>query len=159
MSKKKILFICHGNICRSPMAEFIMKDFVRKENLENEVHIESAASSAEEIGNGIYPNAKEQLVKHNIDGFREKIARQVRKSDYDEFDYLVIMDEENRYGLKRIVGEDSDNKIYKMLDFVDDEKLRGKDVDDPWYTRDFDLCFDEIKKGCEGLLLHLKCRK
>lgn len=156
MGGKKVLFICHGNICRSPMAEFIMKDFVRKENLENEIYIESAATTTEEIGNSIYPNAREQLVKHNIDGFRDKRARQVKKSDYDEFDYLIIMDEENRYGLKRIVGEDRNNKIYKILDFVDDEKLKGKDVDDPWYTRDFDLCFNEIEKGCEGLLLHLK---
>ena len=154
--KKKILFICHGNICRSPMAEFVMKDLVKKENLENEIYIESAATSAEEIGNGIYPNAREQLTKHNIGGFKDKRARQVKKSDYDEFDYLIIMDEENKYGLKRIVGEDRNNKIYKMLGFVDDEKLKGKDVDDPWYTRDFDLCFEEIEMGCEGLLLHLK---
>lgn len=138
------------------MAEFVMKDLVKKENLEDEIYIESAATTTEEIGNSIYPNAREKLVKHNIDGFRDKRARQVKKSDYDEFDYLIIMDEENRYGLKRIVGEDIDNKIYKILDFVNDENLKGCDVDDPWYTREFDLCYDEIVKGCEGLLLHLK---
>ena len=146
----KILFICHGNICRSPMAEFIMKSKT------DEYYIESAATSAEEVGSSIYPQAREQLVKHNIKGFKDKRARQVKKPDYDEFDYLIIMDEENRYGLKRIVGEDIDNKIYKILDFAEDEKLKGKDVDDPWYTRDFDLCFNEIEKGCEGLLLHLQ---
>ena len=152
----KILFICHGNICRSPMAEFIMKDLVQKENFENEIYVESAATSAEELGNGIYPQAREQLVKHNIGGYKGKTARQVRKSDYDEFDYLIIMDEENSYGLRRIVGEDKDKKIYKILDFAEDKNLKGNDVDDPWYTREFDLCFDEIEKGCEGLLLHLK---
>ena len=152
----KILFICHGNICRSPMAEFIMKDLVQKENLENEIHVESAATSAEELGNGVYPQAREQLVKHNIGGYKDKIARQVRKSDYDEFDYLIIMDEENSYGLRRIVGEDKDKKIYKILDFAEDKNLKGNDVDDPWYTREFSLCFDEIEKGCEGLLNFLK---
>ena len=152
----KILFICHGNICRSPMAEFIMKDLVKKEKLENKIYIESAATSTEEIGNGIYPQAREQLVKNNIGGYKGKTARQVRKSDYDEFDYLIIMDEENKYGLRRIVGEDIDNKIYKMLDFVEDKNLKGNDVDDPWYTREFGLCFSEIEKGCEGLLNFLK---
>lgn len=145
-NKKKILFICHGNICRSPMAEFIMKSKT------NDYYIESTATSAEEIGNSIYPQAKEQLIKHGIGGFKNKRARQVRKSDYDEFDYLIIMDEENRRALERIVGEDKDNKIYKILDFVDDNFLKGSDVDDPWYTRDFDKCFEEIEKGCEGML-------
>lgn len=154
-SKIKILFICHGNICRSPMAEFIMKDIVKKNNVENQFNIESAATSAEEVGNSIYPNAREQLIKHNIGGFKDKRARQVRKSDYDEFDYLIIMDEENRYGLERIIGRDSESKISKLLDFVDDEKIKGQDIDDPWYTRDFDLTYDEIKKGCEGLLKFL----
>ena len=138
------------------MAEFIMKDILKKEKLENRIYVESAATSAEEIGNGVYPQAREQLIKHNIGGYKGKTARQVRKSDYDEFDYLIIMDEENQYGLKRIVGDDKNHKIHKMLDFADDEELKGKDVDDPWYTRDFDLCYDEIVKGCEGLLSHLK---
>ena len=138
------------------MAEFIMKEIVKRDNLENEIYIESAATSTEEVGNSIYPNAREQLIKHNIGGFKDKSARQVRRSDYNDFDYLIIMDEENYYGLKRIVGEDHDNKIYKILDFVSDENLKGHDVDDPWYTRDFDLCFDEIEKGCEGMLSHLK---
>lgn len=138
------------------MAEFIMKHIAIRENLENNIYIESAATSTDEIGNSIYPNAKEQLVKHNINGFKDKTARQVKKTDYNEFDYLVIMDEENRRGLYRIVGDDIDNKIFKMLDFVDDENIKGKDVADPWYTRNFDICFDEIDKGCEGLLLFLK---
>ena len=152
----RILFICHGNICRSPMAEFIMKDLVKKAKLDNKIYIESAATSTDEIGNGIYPKAREQLVNHNISGYKDKTARQVRKSDYVEFDYLIIMDEENRYGLKRIVGDDTDNKIYKLLDFVDDEKYKGKDVDDPWYTREFGRSFSEIEKGCKAFLLYLK---
>ena len=122
----------------------------------DEFYIESAATSTEEIGNGIYPQAREQLIKHGIGGFKDKRARQVRKSDYDEFDYLIIMDEENRHGLERIVGKDPDNKIYKMLDFVDDESLKGRDVADPWYTRDFNKSFEEIEKGCEGLLRFIR---
>ena len=152
----KVLFICHGNICRSPMAEFLFKDIVRNENLEKDIYVESAATSTEEIGNGIYPKAREQLASHNISGYKDKTARQVIKSDYEEFDYLIIMDEENRHGLKRIVGDDSDSKIFKLLDFVDDENYKGKDVDDPWYTREFGRCFDEIKKGCEAFLSYLK---
>ena len=135
--KRKILFICHGNICRSPMAEFVMK------SLTNDYYIESAATTTEEIGNPIYPPAKEQLIKHKITGFNDKTARKVTIDDYEKFDYLIIMDEENRHGLKRIINDDNDNKIRKLLD---------KDISDPWYTRDFDLCFDEIYRGCIELL-------
>lgn len=131
------------------MAEFIMKSKT------DDFYIESAAISTDEIGNGIYPMAIEQLKKHEIGGFNDKKARQVKKSDYDEFDYLIIMDEENRYGLKGIVGEDKEHKIYKLLDFVEDENLKGLDIDDPWYTRDFDRSFDEIEKGCDGLIKFL----
>ena len=143
---KKILFICHGNICRSPMAEFILKSKTK------DCYVESAATSTEEIGSHIYPKACEQLVKHGIKNFENKRARQVKKSDYEEFDFLIIMDEENRYGLKRIVGEDKEHKIYKLLDFVEDEYLKGLDIDDPWYTRDFDRSYNEIEKGCDGLI-------
>ena len=152
----KILFICHGNICRSPMAEFVMKDLVAKEKLEDKFCIESAATSAEEIGNGIYPQAREQLVKHNISGHKNKTARQIEKSDYDEFDYLIIMDQENEHSLRRIFREDGDNKIHKLLEFAEDDKIKGADIDDPWYTREFGLCFDEIESGCKGLLDYLK---
>ena len=138
------------------MAEFVMKDLISKENLENEFYIESAATSVEEIGNGIYPPAREQLVKHNINGFKSKTARQVRKSDYDEFDYLIIMDEENMHGLRRIVGEDTDNKIHKLLEFAEDDKLKDTDIDDPWYTGEFGFCFNQIESGCRGLLAYLK---
>ena len=153
---RKILFICHGNICRSPMAEFVMKDLVAKEKLNNKFYIESAATSAEEIGNGIYPQAREQLAKHNISGYKNKTARQIKQSDYDEFDYLIIMDDENEHSIRRILGEDRDNKIHKLLEFAEDDKLKGTDIDDPWYTRKFGLCFDEIENGCKGLLTYLK---
>lgn len=134
---KKILFICHGNICRSPMAEYIMKSFT------NDLYIESAATSTEEIGNHIYKSAQEVLKRHNITNFSNKIARQVNKSDYDKFDYLVIMDEENRRGLMRIIDNDPNNKVIKLLD---------RDIEDPWYTRDFDKCYDDIYQGCKILL-------
>ena len=149
---KKILFICHGNICRSPMAEFILKSKTK------DCYVESAATSTEEIGSGIYPKACEQLIKHGITNFKSKRARQVKKSDYEEFDYLIIMDEENRHGLLKIVGEDKDNKIYKLLDFSCDEKIKGKDVLDPWYTRDFDKAYEDIEKGCIGLIEYLKSK-
>ena len=132
------------------MAEYIMK------SLTTDYYIESAATSLGEVGNSIYPQAKEQLVKHGISGFKDKRARQVKKTDYEEFDYLIIMDEENKYGLERIIGKDINNKVYKILDFVNDADKKGQDVDDPWYTRDFDKCFDEIKNGCEGLLQFLE---
>ena len=138
------------------MAEFIMKDLVAKESLEDKIYIESAATSSEEIGNGIYPQAREQLVKHNIGGYKAKTARKVQKSDYDEFDYLIIMDEENDRWLRRIVEEDTDNKIHKLLEFAEDDKLKDTDIDDPWYTREFGRCFDEIEEGCKGLLAYLK---
>lgn len=134
---KKVLFICHGNICRSPIAEYIMK------SLTNDLYIESAATSNEEIGNHIYPPARQELKKHNIKGFENKTARQVNKSDYDKFDYLVIMDEENRRGLMRIIDNDQNNKVIKLLD---------RDIDDPWYTRDFDKCYNDIYQGCKILL-------
>ncbi len=147
---KKILFICHGNICRSPMAEFILKSKTK------DCYVESAATSTEEIGSHIYPKACEQLVKHGIKNFENKRARQVKKSDYEEFDFLIIMDEENRYGLIKIVGEDKENKIHKLLDFSCDEKIKGQDVLDPWYTRDFDKAYEDIEKGCIGLIKYLK---
>ena len=117
-------------------------------SLTDKYYVESAATTTEEIGNGIYPNAREQLKSHGIGGYKDKVARQVTRADYDKFDYLVIMDEENRWGLKRIVGDDKDGKIHKLLEFagLDD------DISDPWYTRDFDLCFNEIYKGCEGMI-------
>ena len=156
MEKKviKVLFVCHGNICRSPMAEFIMKHLLKEKGIENELYIESAATSNSEIGNGIYPPAKKTLYLHSIKdvGIDKKVARQVKKEDYDKFDYILVAEEVNKNGVLRIVGQDSENKIFKILDFANDESLKHKDIDDPWYTGDFEKSYVDIMAGCMGFL-------
>ena len=154
----KILFICYGNICRSVMAEFVMKDLIKKQNIEKDFYIESAAVSTEEIGNHIYPLAKDCLYRHGIHNkeINEKRARQLTKKDYQEFDYLIIAEESNRRMALKLVGEDVDNKINKLLDFAEDSDLRDQDIDDPWYTRNFDKAYNDIVAGCKGLLKYLQ---
>ncbi len=142
----KILFICHGNICRSPMAEFLMKELVAARGLENEFHIESAATSTEEIGNGVYPPVKKILNARGID-CRAKHARQMTAADYKKFDYIVCMDQNNLRNMQYIV-EDTEGKVSRLLDFTDSPH----DVADPWYTRDFSLTEREIELGCRALL-------
>lgn len=139
--------LCHGNICRSPMAEFVMKKLISDAKLSDKIYVESAATSTEEIGNPVYHRAKDELVKHGIQGFDKKKARQVTIKDYDDFDLLVVMDGENLRGLKRIIQNDADNKIHKLLEYAD-----GGDIEDPWYTRNFDKVYSQIEKGCKGLL-------
>lgn len=146
----KILFVCHGNICRSPMAEFILKDMATKRGISDQFHIESAATSYEEIGNPVYPPAKAELSRHGI-GCKGKTARKLRKEDYANFDYLIAMETSNLRNMKRDIPNDPEDKIYRLLDFTD----RPKDIDDPWYTRQFDVTYGEIEKGCEALLKHL----
>ena len=148
---KKILFVCHGNICRSPMAEFIMKDIVKKAGMDDQFHIESAATSTEEIGNSVYPPARRKLAEHGI-SCEGKTARQMTRSDYDRFDLLVGMDEWNIRNMKRIVGGDPDNKIFKMLDFTS----RHGDVADPWYTGNFDATWRDCLEGCEMIFQQYK---
>lgn len=148
-----ILFICHGNICRSAMAEFIMKAIVRVKGCEDMFHIESAAVSAEEIGNGIYPPAKRCLSQHGIAFDQSKTARQVRKEDYDKFDLLTCMDESNVRRLYRIIGEDPFRKVRMMMSFT----VRGGEVADPWYTGDFETTFQDLLDGCNGLFDYLLC--
>lgn len=143
----RILFVCHGNICRSPMAEFVMKDLVEKKGIANEFHIASCATSREEIGNGVYPPAKRKLSENGI-SCAGKTARQMTKGDYDYFDYIVAMDTMNLRNMFQFVGEDKDKKVSLLMDFTD----TPGDVQDPWYTGDFDATWRDVNKGCKGLL-------
>ena len=143
----KILFICHGNICRSPMAEFIMKDLVRKAGLEAQFHIESAATSTEEIGNPVYPPARRKLAEHGID-CTGKTARQLTNADYDKYDLLIGMDRANLRNMHRICGGDFASKLHLLMDYTD----RPGDVADPWYTDDFETTWWDVLEGCRGLL-------
>ena len=145
---KKILFICHGNICRSPMAEFVFKALVKVYGLEDMFHIESAAVSTEEIGNPIYPPAKRCLTQHGIPFDNGKRARQVTREDYDKFDLLICMDESNVRRLRRIVGDDPDGKIHLMMGYTGD----FRDVADPWYTGDFETTFQDVLAASEAFL-------
>ncbi|MBP3484547.1 MAG: low molecular weight phosphotyrosine protein phosphatase [Oscillospiraceae bacterium] len=143
----KILFICHGNICRSPMAEFVMKDMVKKVGLEKAFYIESAATSTEEIGNPVYPPARKKLAEHGI-SCAGKTARQLRRSDYGEYDLLIGMDQANLRNMHRICGGDPEGKLHLLMDFTD----RPDDVADPWYTNDFEATWRDVEEGCRGLL-------
>lgn len=146
----KILFVCYGNICRSPMAEFIMKDLVSKKGESDNFYIESAATSAEELGNPVYPPAKRILnsIGINCDG---KFARRITKGDYEKFDYIIGMDEMNRRALKSFFN-DVDNKISILLDFTD----RKGEVADPWWTRDFNATLFDVTEGTNALYEHIK---
>ena len=143
----RILFVCHGNICRSPMAEFVMKDLVSKAGLADSYYIESAATSTEEIGNAVYPPARRKLSEHGI-SCEGKRSRQLRRSDYDRFDLLIGMDGWNIRNMLRICDGDSDGKIHKLMDFTS----RPGDVADPWYTGDFDATWRDVLEGCQGIL-------
>ncbi len=147
----KILFICHGNICRSPMAEYIFRDMVTKRGLSDRFSIASAATSREEIGNPVYPPAKRKLREHGIDPVG-KTARQMTKRDYEEYDYLLAAEQYNIRNMKRIIGDDPAQKVYRLLDFSD----RPRDIDDPWYTGNFDTAWNDIVEGCEAFLEYLK---
>ena len=148
MIMKNILFVCHGNICRSPMAEFIFKALVKARGLEGRYHIESAAVSTEEIGNPIYPPAKRCLSQHGVWFDPEKRARQVIPADYERFDLLICMDASNLRWIRRIIPEDPEGKIRLMMSFAGS----GRDVADPWYTGDFEQTFQDVLEGCEAML-------
>ena len=143
----KILFVCHGNICRSPMAEFVMKDLVKKAGQEGRFHIESAATSTEEIGNPVYPPARRKLAEHGID-CTGKRARQLTNSDYGKFDLLIGMDRANLRNMQRICGGDPSGKMHLLMDYTS----RRGDVADPWYTDDFETTWQDVLAGCRGLL-------
>ena len=143
----KILFVCHGNICRSPMAEFVMKDLVKKAGMEDVFSIASAATSTEEIGNPVYPPARRKLSEHGI-SCAGKTARQLRRADYEHYDYLVGMDSANFRNMQRICGGDPEGKISLLLDYTD----HPGSVADPWYTGDFEATWQDVLAGCRGLL-------
>lgn len=147
MMKHRILFVCHGNICRSPMAEFVMKHLVGKAGLEENFYIESAATSTEEIDNSVYPPARRKLAEHGI-GCQGKTARQMTRSDYERFDLLVGMDAWNIRNMTRICGGDPQGKIVMLMDYT----CRPGDVADPWYTGDFEATWRDVLEGCQGLL-------
>ena len=145
----KILFVCHGNICRSPMAEFVMNDLVKKAGRKQEFLIESAATSTEEIGNPVHRGTKQKLAQFNI-SVSGKVARQMTKKDYEEFDYIIAMDSFNTRNIARIV-EDKDGKVSKLLNFAGE----SGDIADPWYTGNFDETYEDVLRGCGGLLKYL----
>ena len=151
----KILFVCHGNICRSPMAEFIMKDIVTWQSLSEQFYIASAATSTEEIWNGVgnpvYPPAQRELAKHGI-SCHGKRAVQITKADYEKYDYILGMEERNIRNILRIVGKDPEHKIKRLLDYTDNPR----DIADPWYTGNFEVTYQDVMEGCEGFLAYLK---
>ncbi len=147
----KILFICHGNICRSPMAEFIMKYLVEERGISTEFHIASAATSTEEIGSRVHHGTAAILDRLGID-YSGKRARQMTKKDYQDYDMLIGMDEWNMRNMNRIAGGDPEGKLHLLLDFTD----RPGDVADPWYTRNFEVTYRDVMDGCEGLLDYLE---
>lgn len=146
----RILFICHGNICRSPMAEFVCRDMVEKLGRDGEFFIASAATSTEEIGSPVHPGTRRKLEELGI-ACGGKRAVQARREDYDRYDYLIVMDGLNLRNLRRIIPEDPGEKIHRLLDFTG----RGGDIADPWYTGNFDDTLRDIQEGCRGLLKHI----
>jgi len=146
----KIIFVCHGNICRSPMAEFVLKDMVKKQGMDDRFIIASSATSTEEIGNPVHRGTKKKLAEYGI-SVNGKCAIQLRKSDYEKFDYIIAMDSFNIKNIMRIIGHDTDKKVSKLLDFTDNPR----DIADPWYTENFDDTYNDVKEGCEALLKHI----
>ena len=146
----RILFICHGNICRSPMAEFIMKDLVEKAGMAGRFEIASAATSAEELGNPVYPPARRMLAEHGL-RCAGKTARQMTRRDYDQWDYLIGMERYNLRNMQRIAGGDPKGKMHLLLSFTGS----GGDIEDPWYSGDFAGVYRQIESGCRALLINL----
>ncbi len=146
-----ILFVCHGNICRSTMAEYVMKDMVKKRGIADKFYINSAATSTDEIGNGVHHGTVNKLREVGIPVGNHR-AVQITKTDYEKYDYIIGMDGENRHNMLRAFGGDKDGKVSLMLDFTDSPR----DVADPWFTHDFDATYEDVSKGCEALLEHIE---
>ena len=147
----KIMFVCLGNICRSPMAEFVFKDMVKKEKLDKNFIIQSSATSLWEIGSPVHRGTAKKLAEFNI-SVKGKVAVQLTKGDYDKYDYIIGMERNNVTDILRIVGKDPQNKVSRLLDFTDNPR----DIADPWYTGDFDTTYNDVKEGCEALLNKIK---
>lgn len=147
----RIMFVCHGNICRSPMAEFLMKDLVKQEGLADRFVIASAGTSQEELGNPVHTGTRKKLSQDHISA-AGKLAVQLTKEDYEKYDLFLGMDRTNIRNILRIVGSDSKEKVHRLLDFTE----RPRDIADPWYTGDFDITYDDVKSGCVALLKHLR---
>ncbi len=146
----KVLFVCLGNICRSPMAEYVFKDMLKKSGEEGNFYVDSAATSTEEIGNSVHYGTRNKLKQMNIECGNHK-ARRITKQDYEKFDYIIAMEERNIIDIERIVGKDIKGKIYKLLDFSD----YPRDIADPWYTGNFDKTYDDIVQGLNGFMKYL----
>ena len=145
-----VLFICHGNICRSTMAEFVFKDMIKKLGRSDEFYVASAGTSYEEIGNPVHHGTASILDRLGI-SYSHKRAVHLEKSDYEKYDYLVCMDNLNVRNTLRIIGDDKEKKIYKLLEFAGSDR----DVADPWYTGNFDITYEDVLKGCKGFLKHI----
>ena len=144
----RVLFVCLGNICRSPMAEYMMKDIINKKGLNDRFYIESAGTSSEEEGNGVYPSAKRKLMQYNI-SCEDKKARKINKNDYDKFDYIIGMEKVNVLNLERFFN--TNEKIFRLLDFSNNPR----DISDPWYTGDFDKCYNDLLEGINTFIEYL----
>ena len=147
---KRIMFVCHGNICRSPMAEFVMREYIRREQLDSVIHVASAATSTDEIGDDIHYGTREILKKYHIP-FERRKARQTNKRDYDDYDIICGMDSLNMRSMRRIYGGDIDRKLSLLLDYCG-----GGEVADPWFTGNFDATWNDVTRGCRALLDKIK---
>lgn len=147
----KVMFVCLGNICRSPMAEFVFKDIVKKQGLEKEFYIKSSATSYEEIGNDIHYGTRDKLIQKGI-SFENRKAIRLKPEDYKKYGYIIGMENSNIKNIKRIVGEDYENKVYRLLDF----SKNPRDIADPWYTRNFEITYNDVVEGCNGFMNYLK---
>lgn len=150
----RIMFVCLGNICRSPMAEFILKDLVKKQNLESEFYISSSATSSEEIGNGVHYGTIRKLNQEKIP-VEDRVAKKLKKEDYDKYDYIIGMEKSNIINILRIIGNDKNQKVYRLLDFTNNPR----DIADPWYTGNFDKAYEEILEGCKALIKKINLSK
>lgn len=148
----RIMFVCHGNICRSPMAEFVMRDLAMKAGRANEFRIASSATTTEEIGNPVHPGTKRVLSAHGI-GCVGKTARQLRRDEYKSWDLFVVMDSENLRDMRRILGKDPEGKVHRLMEYAPGSPVR--DVADPWYTGDFEATWNDVLAGCTGLFERL----